>query len=465
VPDKVIRDTLLTANAVLVLDGVHTTTEGLKLMRRRSVAVGALAAATALLVSACGGSSGSSSGGGGASTALEGVGPITLVQGKDTSNFVQGQLDKWNQQHPDQKVTLIELPEDADAQRQQMIQNANAKSDAYTVLAVDNVWTAEFAANRYIVELPTDQFPNTAEFLPPVIDSAKYKDKLYAVPYASDGGMLYYRTDLLQAAGIAAAPKTWPEMIDDCKKIQATPQGAGLNCYAGQFQKYEGLTVNAAEAINSAGGVITDKDGKPNVNTPEAKAGLSFLADGIKQGYIPKEALTYKEEESRRAFQEGKLIFLRNWPYVYALSDKKDGSSQVAGKFAVAPLPGLNGPGVSSLGGHALGISTYAKNKKTAVDFINFYTSKEANTTQVQQASLAPVWTSIYDDASLQKQLPYLTTLKASILGAQARPKVVRYGDATLAIQDAAYGAMQGTVTVDQAVQQLQDKLTQLTSS
>ena len=69
------------------------------------------------------------------STALEGVGPITLVQGKDTSNFVQGQLDKWNQQHPDQKVTLIELPEDADAQRQQMIQNANAKSDAYAVLA------------------------------------------------------------------------------------------------------------------------------------------------------------------------------------------------------------------------------------------------------------------------------------------------------------------------------------------
>jgi multiple sugar transport system substrate-binding protein len=434
-------------------------------MRRRSVAVGALAAATALLVSACGGSSGSSSGGGGASTALEGVGPITLVQGKDTSNFVQGQLDKWNQQHPDQKVTLIELPEDADAQRQQMIQNANAKSDAYTVLAVDNVWTSEFAANRYVIELPQDQFSNVSQFLPPVTDSAKYKDKLYAVPYASDGGMLYYRTDLLQAAGIAAPPKTWPEMIDDCKKIQATPQGAGLNCYAGQFQKYEGLTVNADEAIHGAGGVITDKDGKPNVNTPEAKAGLSFLADGFKQGYIPKEALTYKEEESRRAFQEGKLIFLRQWPYVYALANKNDGSSQVAGKFAVAPLPGLNGPGVSSLGGHALAISTYAKNKKTAADFINFYTSKETNTTQVQQASLAPVWTSIYDDPTLQKQLPYLATLKASILGAQARPKVVRYGDATLAIQDAAYGAMQGTMTVDQALAQLQTKLEQLTTS
>jgi multiple sugar transport system substrate-binding protein len=445
------------------LGGVHTTTEGLKLMRRRSVAVGALAAATALLVSACGGSSGSS-GGGGASTALDGVGPITLVQGKDTSNFVQTILDGWNQQHPDQKATLIELPEDADSQRQQMIQNANAKSDAYSVLVVDNVWTAEFAANRYIVELPQDQFP-MADFLPPVIASAEYKDKLYAVPNSSDGGLLYYRTDLLQAAGIAEPPKTWAELIADCQKIKATPQGAAANCYAGQFQKYEGLTVNAAEAINSAGGVITDKDGKPDVNTPAAKQGLDFLVNGFKDGYIPKEALTYKEEEGRRAFQEGKLIFHRQWPYQYSLASKTDGSSQVAGKFAVAPLPGLNGPGVSSLGGHALGISSFAKNKKSALDFIKFYTSKENSQKYLELASQAPVYTSIYDDAALQKKFPYLTTLKASILGAQARPKVVRYGDATLAIQDAAYGALQGTLTVDQAVQQLQDKLTQLTSS
>ncbi len=433
-------------------------------MRRRSLAVGALAATTALLVSACGGSSGSSGASTGAAPALDGVGPITLVQGKDTSGFVQQILDGWNQQHPDQKATLIELPEDADSQRAQMIQNANAKSDAYSVLVVDNVWTAEFAANRYIVELPQDQFP-MGDFMPPVIASAEYKDKLYAVPSASDGGLLYYRTDLLKGAGIAAPPKTWAEMIDDCKKIQATPAGAGANCYAGQFQKYEGLTVNAAEAINSAGGVITDKDGKPDVNTDAAKQGLQFLVDGFKQGYIPKEALTYKEEEGRRAFQSGKLIFHRQWPYQYALAEKTDGSSQVAGKFAVAPLPGLSGPGVSSLGGHALGISSYAKNKKSALDFVKFYTSKENSQKYLELGSQAPVYTSIYDDPTLQKKFPYLATLKASILGAQARPKVVRYGDATLAIQDAAYGALQGTMTVDQALSQLQDKLTQLTSS
>ena len=432
-------------------------------MQRRMLALLATATVAGLTIAGCGGGdSGSSSSGGGSaasSAALTGTGPITLVQGKDTSGFVQKVLDGWNKDHADQKVRLIELPESADAQRAQMIQNATSKSDAYDVLVVDNVWTAEFAANRYITALPENEFP-TGEMLKPVIDSAKYLDKLYAVPSSSDGGLLYYRTDLMKAAGISAPPKTWDEMRADCKKIQATPQGKGKNCYAGQFEKYEGLTVNAAEAINSAGGVITDESGKPNVNTAEAKAGLGWMVDAFKDGTIPKEAITYKEEEGRRAFQEGKLIFHRQWPYQYNLANAKD--SSVAGKFSVAPLPGLNGLGTSSLGGHALGISTYSKNKKTALDFIKFYTTKEQSQKYLELASQAPIYTSIYDDPALQKKFPYLPVLKQSILNAKPRPKVVRYGDATQAIQDAAYAALTGSMTTDAALSQLQTKLTDM---
>ncbi|MET0522021.1 MAG: extracellular solute-binding protein, partial [Jiangellaceae bacterium] len=336
-------------------------------MRHNRLAFVAVAASVGLIATACGGDDGGGdeAGGGGGETgapALEGTGPITYVQGKDTSGFVQGVLDAWNAEHPDEEVTLIELPESADQQRAQMIQNAETESDAYSVISVDNVWTAEFAANRYIVELPEEEFP-VDEMLPPVIDSARYLDKLYAVPSASDGGMLYYRTDLLEAAGIAEPPGTWQEMIDQCEQINATPEGQGVPCYAGQFEKYEGLTVNASEAINSAGGVVTDDEGQPNVNTPEAAEGLNFLVNGFTEGYIPAEAITYKEEEGRRAFMEGRLIFHRQWPYQYALANATDGSSPVAGKFDVAPLPGLDGPGASSLGGHAAAISTYAPNK------------------------------------------------------------------------------------------------------
>lgn len=431
-------------------------------MRRSQLALGAATAIAALVLTSCGGDDGGGGTTGGDKAALEGVGPITIVQGKDTSGVVQPILDAWNADHPKEKAKLIELPESADAQRAQMIQNAKSKSDAYDLLSVDNVWTAEFAANRYIVALPQDEFPMD-EFVEPVINSAKYLDELYAIPQSSDGGMLYYRTDLLKAAGVAEPPKTWSEMLDACKKIQATPKGKGAACFAGQFEKYEGLTVNASEAINSAGGVITDDSGKPNVNTPEAKAGLDFLVNGFKEGYIPKEAITYKEEEGRRAFQEGRLIFHRQWPYQYGLANATDGSSKVAGKFAVAPLPGMDGPGASSLGGHALGISTYSKNKKSALEFIKFYTSKERSQEFLEKGSLAPIYTSIYDDPALQKKFPYLPVLKESILKAVPRPKVVRYGDATLAIQNAAYGALSGDMTTEEALEQLQTELEALT--
>ena len=106
-----------------------------------------------------------------------------------------------------------------------------------------------------------------------------------------------------------------------------------MDCYAGQFQKYEGLTVNASEAINTAGGVIVGEDGKtPSVNTPEAAKGLGRLADAYENGNIPKQAITYTEEEGRASFEAGKLLFLRQWPYVYSLATT-EGSSKVKGKF------------------------------------------------------------------------------------------------------------------------------------
>jgi multiple sugar transport system substrate-binding protein len=417
----------------------------------------------ALLASACGGgdSGGTSSTGGTSAAALDGRGPITFATGKDTSGFLPKQVAAWNSLHPTEKVEVKELPEDADAQRQQMVQNAQAKSDAFSVLNLDVVNTSEFAANQWIVQLPEDKFPDLSKLVPATVETGKYRDKLYAVPITSDGGLLYYRKDLLSKAGVQP-PKTWAEMTAACVAVQKLPEAKGMSCYAGQFEKYEGLTVNFSEAVNSAGGVIVDKDGKPNVDTPEALAGLEELTKGFQAGVIPKAAITYKEEEGRRAFQEGKLLFHRNWPYVYALASKTDGSSKIVGKFGVAPLPGQTGPGVSSLGGHDYAISAFAKNKATAVDFINFMASEERQKANIEATSQAPTFASLYDDPALTKQFPYLAPLKASILGAQPRPRVVKYGDVTAAIQQAAYDALSGKTQPKQALTDLQTKLSTL---
>jgi multiple sugar transport system substrate-binding protein len=423
----------------------------------------ALLAAAAVVLAGCGDDSSGGGDSSGAAPKLDGRGPITFATGKDTSGNMQKLVDKWNTDHPDEKVTITELPESADDQRQQMVQNAQVKSDAYTVLNLDVVWTAEFAANRWVVELPKDEF-DLDNFLKPAVDTATYVDKLYAVPVYSDGGLLYYRKDLLTKAGITEAPKTWTEMSDACKKVQALPEGKGIGCYAGQFDKYEGLTCNFSEAVQSAGGVVVGEDGKPNVNTQEAKDGLNFLVDGVKSGEIPKAAVTYQEEPGRRAFQDGKLIFHRQWPYQFALANATDGTSKVAGKFDVAPLPGKDGPGVSTLGGHNFAISAFAKNKATGLDFIKFFSSEENEKSNLLATSQAPTRANLYDDQELIQKFPYLPILKASIEGAVPRPKAVKYGDVTAAIQEAAYGAMNGEKSTDQALSDLQSKLEALTA-
>jgi len=436
---------------------------------RRSLLIGTLGVAAAGALAACSsGGTATSAPGGGTTTAASTVdwtkkGPISYVQGKDTSGYVQPTIDKWNAAHPDEKVTLIELSDKADEQQQKMIDNATTNGSAgYDVLSVDVVWTAQFAANGYIIELPKDKFDTTG-YLAPAIDASTYFNKLYCFPATSDGALLYYRKDLLDAAGVTAAPKTWDEVVTIGKKVQAANPGIGI--LGGQFQKYEGLTCNFAEWLNGGGGKFLDDSGKPTVNTDAAAVGVQVMADFFKDGTIPAEASTWQEEPSRQAFQDGKLIFLRNWPYVYTLAQKTDGSSKVAGKFGVAPIPGKTGTGVSTLGGHNMAITKTAKNPGTCKDFILWWNSPEQQKANIIQTSNAPTYEALYTDAELVAKFAYLPVLKDSIKTAMPRPKAVKYSDVTLAIQDAAYTIVKDpTADVKATLAALQTKLVALTS-
>jgi multiple sugar transport system substrate-binding protein len=389
----------------------------------------------------------SSGGGGGGSKSGDTTGPITFVAGRDNNGTVQAIVDKWNTAHPDQKVTFKQQSDKADQQLDDLVQHFKARDAAYDLVSVDVVWTAQFAAQQWLEPLEGDYKLDTSALVEPAVKAATYAGKLYAGPYATDGGMLYYRSDLVKTP-----PKTWADLTAACSIAKAN----NMACYAGQFAKYEGLTVNASEAINSAGGEIVKADGTtPNVDTPEARAGLQFLVDSYKNGTIPKEAITYQEEQGRIAFEQGKLLFLRNWPYVYSLATT-DGSSKVKGKFAVAPLPGPNGLGASTLGGHGMGISVYSKHKKTALEFIKFFESPEIQKFQLEKASNAPIIASVYDDPALQAKFPYLKTLKESVLAAKSRPVTPFYPAVTAAIEENAYAAIKGEKSVDQAVKDMQ---------
>jgi multiple sugar transport system substrate-binding protein len=426
-------------------------------MRFKRVAPAVFLVSTAMVVAACGGGD---SGGGEAQTGTDGRGPITFVTGKDNSGTLPFIAEKWNAAHPTEKVTIKQQSDQADQQLQDLQQHFAAKDPGYDVVTTDVVWTAEFAAKGWIIPLADKFALDTAALLPATVKAASYNGKLYAAPYASDGGLLYYRTDLAKTA-----PKTWDEMIAACngKTTKGTITGPSPACYAGQFFKYEGLTVNAAEAINAAGGTIVGPDGKTaTVEEPKAATGLDFLVNGFKQGYIPKEALGFKETESLNAFSAGQLMFMRNWPYAVAVLNAK--GSKVIGKFGVAPLPGPDGHGASSLGGHSVGISAYSKYKATGLDFLKFVLSDEVQRNNLTVGTLAPVISSLYTDPELVKKFTYLPDLLKSIETAVPRPITPFYPGVTEAIQTNAYAALQGEVTTQAALTSMQNAIKSATA-
>ena len=422
---------------------------------RRAMPGIAILAAGLMLLAGCTADGASSSG---SAPSTNGIGPITFAIGKDNSGWLQGVITGWNQGHPSQKVTLLLLPRASNGQLAQLVANLQAKSDLYDVIDMDVIWTAEFASNGWIIPLPQSQFP-LGDFLKPAVDTARYQGRLYAVPDYSNADLLYYRKDILAKAG-KQPPKTWAQLQQLAETV--APE-YGLYGYAGTFAPYEGLTVNFAAAVQSAGGSILSPEGtKVTVNSAKALQGLEFLVNGFRHGWIPRVALSYEEESAQNAFASGKFLFLDNWPDVYAALSVPGPQNKVYGKFGIAALPGPDGMGSSSLGGANLAISAYSQHQRTALDFIKYMTNLTNERQMLEKGSFPPVWTRLYTDKSLIRSYPYLPVLEQAINSARPRPAITNYDQASLAISSTVYEALTQQKQPQQALTEMAGQLTQI---
>jgi multiple sugar transport system substrate-binding protein len=246
--------------------------------------------------------------------------------------------------------------------------------------------------------------------------------------------MLYYRTDLLQAAG-AAVPQTWDDLVHAAQALQSS--GKAQFGYLWQGKQAEVLVCDLVEVIGSNGGAILAADGKSaRLNDAKAVAAVQFLYDTINKFKIsPADVLSWDEEPSRRPFTGGQAAFLRNWSYVYGISqDAKE--SSVVGKVGVAPLPHFPG-GTSSacLGGYQYGINAASKNRDAAVDFLTWMSSPATQLRFAVQLGIAPTRPAVFEEAELGKTQPFMQKLKSVFVGATPRPVTPKYAQVTLAIQ------------------------------
>jgi trehalose/maltose transport system substrate-binding protein len=292
--------------------------------------------------------------------------------------------------HTGHKVRIISTPNDAKERLALFQQLLAARSPDIDVFQIDVVWPGILAP--YLLDLrPHVTAEETVRHSQALIANNSVNGRLVALPWFADAGVLYFRRDLLAKYG-AAVPDTWQQLTEIARKIQDGERARGrarMWGYVWQGRAYEGLTCNALEGIHSAGGgAIVDPTGRVTVDNAKAAAALTLAASWI-GSITPPGVLNYAEEEARGVFQAGDAVFMRNWPYAFALANQPE--SAVAGRIGSRCQGGDDAPSSATLGGSQLAVSRYSRAPEVAVELLRALTSvAEQRRAQSRRAFIRP---------------------------------------------------------------------------
>jgi multiple sugar transport system substrate-binding protein len=352
------------------------------------------------------------------------------------ADVVRAQLSRFADAHPDVEVALQVTPDAADQRHQLYVQWLNARADDPDVLQLDIIWTAEFAGAGWVA--PLSAAGDVSDFFPAAIAANRWRGQLYALPWFVDVGLLYWRTDLLDAP---------PDSVDALQMAarHAVQRGQTRWGLAWQGARYEGLITVFLEHLGAFGGGILDERGDVIVDRPEAIRALTFMRDAITSAVVPASALTWQEEQVRFAFQNGQAAFMRNWPYAWALVNEA-GVSQVAGRVSVAPFPAAaGGRPTSALGGAQLAINTFSDQPQLAWQLIAYLTAPEQMLERARLAAQLPSRRSLYATDALASALPLpVNEVRAALEAAASRPVTPVYSELSEVLQVHVHRALSG---------------------
>jgi multiple sugar transport system substrate-binding protein len=351
------------------------------------------------------------------------AGELVILSGKDDGATGQRQelINQWNATHPANRARIEELSSSADGQHSEMVGRAQSDAPRVDIYNLDVTWTAEFAHRGYIRALD-ESTADLDGFLRKPLETCRYDGALWALPFNTDAGLLFYRTG---PNYVSRPPTTWRQMtrtIEEEFDNPAHPRELEAG-YAGQLSDYEGLTVNALEAIWDAGGDVVDRDGRVVINSDEAEEGLSRLAPTDPRIVHPG-SRQFTEQESRQAFRDGKVLFMRNWPVAHRTlkAAQDDTGGGPAFSFDVTKLPGR-----SVLGGQNLAIAAGTSRPRAAQALIEYLTDARSQQLLFERGGFAATREIVYHDRAVIEKYPYASLLLDSIREARARPVTPNY--------------------------------------
>ncbi len=383
-------------------------------------------------------------------------------------NYWQVLIDRFQKQSGI-KVQIVRQPSDTDLRRQNLVVALRAGKSDPDVMLMDVAWLAQFAASGWLEPLDANMPPHCADkkdFFSRVINLADTSNhRLVALPIFVDGGLLYYRKDLLAQYGIPGPPKTWDELLTDARLVQEKERDANPDFYGFVWQgaQYEGLICNFLEFAGSGGGFVFDH-GKPSLDNPTNVESLQFMRDLIHRYKVspPNTYTEMHEEETRSYFQQGNALFERNWAYAWALHQKP--SSPVRGKIGLAPMPAHRGASsISTLGGWHIGLSAQSDDKEDARQLICFLTSASVQKDMALYLGWNPGNVTVYQGKKVLAKAPQLKQLRAIFTHATPRPLLPYYSQLSVILQKHLSDALAGNTSTEQALRQADSEMLPIT--
>jgi multiple sugar transport system substrate-binding protein len=424
------------------------------LSRRDFLKVGGAGLAGAALLGAAG------CGGGGEQSG----GPTELyfTAPPDTSGTTAKLINQFNEKNKGTyRVIFREGSSDTGQRLDKLRTQFQAGGEEIDVILGDVIWTAELAASNWISDL-SDRFPESRQqaYLPGSVEAIIFEGKPYGMPWFTDTGLLYYRKDLLNQSGYDGPPKTWNELKQMTRKVS---REAGIKFgFLFQGARYEGGVCDALEFIWGHDGNVLDPNDPTRVivDSPQAIAGLATERSMITDGISPEAVTVYKEDESAGAFLNGDGIFLRNWPYVYALVSDPAESKLKPEQVGVSELPSADGkPGNGTVGDQPLYISASSKNPDAAWKFIEFLTAPEQQRLRAVEGAYLPTLSDLYDDPEIQESVPVVPLAKVALQHTLPRPVSPYYAEMSLEMAEQFNASLTGDVTPEEAARTMKKGL------
>ncbi len=362
-------------------------------------------------------------------------------------------------------VDVLDTPDMADDRLGLYLQFFEAGSSEVDVYQIDVIWPGDLAEHFVdLYEYGADAVAD--DHFPAIIENNTVDGRLVGIPWFTDAGLLYYRTDLLEKYELDV-PQTWDELEEYAQIIQdgEREENPDFWGFVWQGNAYEGLTCDALEWIASNdGGTIIEPEGVITINNPNAIEIVDQAAGWV--GTIsPEGVTTMAEEDSRAIWHAGNAAFMRNWPYAYATSMADD--SAVAGNFDVSPLPaGKSGSGAATLGGWQLAVSRYSDNPEVAADVALFMASYEGQKYRAVEGTFNPTIMDLYDDPEVLEAAPFFEALYDVFINAVARPSTVtapQYAAVSELFYNAVHDVLTGQKDAADAFEELELDLQDLT--